>query len=140
MAYFTIAMIINTLLARKLPMLEGIFVIFHIFGIAIFIPLWILSPRRIGGSPLIDFYNPNGWVSNGVATLVGLSGPTAGLIGLDCSVHMGMFVCPLENFSYSSYTYCLAEEVKDSSLTVPVTLLVAFTTNFFLGLFALMSW
>jgi choline transport protein len=99
-AYFIIAVIINTVLARKLPMLEGIFVIFHIFGIVIFIPLWILSPRRIGGSPLIDFYNPNGWVSNGVATLVGLSGPTAGLIGLDCSVHMGMFVWPLKIFGY----------------------------------------
>jgi hypothetical protein len=72
-------------------MAEGIFVIIHILGICIMIPLWILSPRREGGSPLVDFYNPSGWVSSGVATLVGSNAPISALIGFDCSVHMCMF-------------------------------------------------
>jgi hypothetical protein len=73
-------------------MVEGIFVFCHILGIVIFVPLWVLSPRREGGSPLVDFYNPNGWMSNGVATLAGVASPLSALIGFDCSIHMGMLI------------------------------------------------
>jgi len=79
-----------------------------------------LSPLRSGGSPLTEFYNPGGWSSNGVATLVGMAGPLSALIGFDCSVHM-------------------AEEAKDSSRTVPVTLLAGYASNVVLGFFALMA-
>jgi amino acid transporter len=84
------------------------------------IPLWVLSPPKEGGSPIVDFYNPSGWRSNGLATLVGLTGPITALIGFDCSVHM-------------------AEEAKDSSRTVPVTLLVGYTVNVALGFLVLMA-
>jgi choline transport protein len=90
LAYLILAVIFNTLLARKLPMIEGVFVICHILGIVIMIPLLVYSPRREGGSPLVDFYNPSGWASNGLATMVGSVGPVTCLIGFDCSVHMGM--------------------------------------------------
>jgi hypothetical protein len=70
-------------------MVEGVFVILHIFGILIFVPLWILAPKREGGSPLVDFYNPGGWSSYGVATLVGSTASLTTLIGFDCSIHMG---------------------------------------------------
>ena len=99
--FLLIAIIFNTLLARRLPMVEGIFVFLHILGVAIFIPLWILSPKREGGSPLIEFYNPNGWISNGLATCVGITAPITGLLGFDCSVHMGMLISYfLDAFSY----------------------------------------
>jgi hypothetical protein len=88
--FLLIAIIFNTVLARRLPMVAYLFVICHILGIAIFIPLWVLSPKREGGSPLVEFYNQNGWMSNGVATLVGVSSPLTAVIGFDCSVHMGM--------------------------------------------------
>jgi hypothetical protein len=71
-------------------MIEGLFVLLHILGVLMFVPLWILSPRRIGGSPITEFYNPNGWISNGVATWAGINSPISGLIGFDCSVHMGI--------------------------------------------------
>jgi choline transport protein len=87
-----VAVFFNTILAKKLPMIEGIFVFCHIIGILIFIPLWILIPRRVGGSPLITFFNPNGWSSNGVATWAGINAPTTALIGFDCSVHMGKLI------------------------------------------------
>jgi len=118
--YLFIVVLFNTVLARRLPLLEGIFVIIHMLGIIIFIPLWILSPRSEGGSPLVDFYNPGGWSSNGVATLVGSVVPVTALLGFDCSVHM-------------------AEEARDSSRTVPVTLLLGYGTNVLLGFFALMT-
>jgi choline transport protein len=92
LGYLVIAVIFNTVLARKLPLLEGIFVICHILGIVIFIPLLILSPRTHGAAPLIDFYNPGGWSSNGLATLVGTAAPIASLTGFDCSIHMGMSI------------------------------------------------
>jgi choline transport protein len=82
-------------------MVESIFVILHILGILIFIPLWALSPRREGGSPLIDFYNGGGWASNGLSTMIGTVGPVAALIGFDCSVHMGILSLDfLSTFSY----------------------------------------
>jgi hypothetical protein len=91
-AFLFIAVLFNTVLARRLPLVEGIFVFIHILGILIFIPLWILSPRQVGGSPLIEFYNPNGWMSNGVATFVGVVPVVGALTGFDCSVHMGMLI------------------------------------------------
>jgi hypothetical protein len=88
-AFLFIAVIFNTFLARKLPLVESFFVFCHILGIVIFIPLLVLSPKRSGGSPLVEFYNP-GWSSVGLATMIGTFSPTAALIGFDCSIHMGM--------------------------------------------------
>jgi amino acid transporter len=92
LAILFIAVIFNTLLARKLPVVEAIFVFAHIIGILIFIPLLVLSSKRGGGSPLTEFYNPGGWSSDGLATMIGTVGPIAALIGFDCSVHMGMLI------------------------------------------------
>jgi hypothetical protein len=73
-------------------MVESLFVFVHILGVLMFIPLWILSHRRVDDSPFIEFYNPSGWISNGVATLVGINSPISGLIGFDCSVYMGILI------------------------------------------------
>jgi hypothetical protein len=92
LAYILIAVIFNTILARRLPLVEGLFVFLHVLGILIFIPVWVLSPRREGRSPLTEFYNPGGWASDGLATMIGTTGTITALIGFDCSVHMGMFI------------------------------------------------
>ena len=92
LAWILIAVLFNTLLARRLPLLEGIFVFCHILGVVIFVPLWILLPRAQGGEPIVEFYNPAGWSSNGLATLVGVSGPITSLIGFDCSIHMSILI------------------------------------------------
>jgi amino acid transporter len=115
-----IAALFNTVLARKLPLVEGLLVFCHVLGVAIVIPLLVLLPRRSGGAPLVEFFNPNEWMSNGVATWVGMLSTIIALIGFDCSVHM-------------------SEETKDSSRTIPVTLLTGFGANAVLGFFVLMS-
>jgi amino acid transporter len=90
LAFLFVAIFFNTLLARKLPLVESLFVFCHILGVAIFIPILVLSPKREGGSPLVEFFNGGGWASNGLATLVGTASPASSLIGFDCSIHMGM--------------------------------------------------
>jgi choline transport protein len=90
--FLLIAVACNTILAKRLPTMESLILILHIFGVFMFIPLWVLSPKRAGGSPFVEFYNPNGWISNGVATWAGINSPISGLIGFDCSVHMGMLI------------------------------------------------
>jgi amino acid transporter len=87
--FLVIAVLFNSFLARKLPLVQRIFVACHIVGVVIFIPLLALSPKRTGGSPLVEFYNPGGWSSVGLATMIGTLAPTSSLIGFDCSVHMG---------------------------------------------------
>jgi choline transport protein len=89
-AFILVGVTFNTLLARKLPIVEGLSVIIHILGVLIFIPLWIMAPRREGGAPLVEFYNEGGWLSNGLATMIGSIGPVASLTGFDCSFHMSM--------------------------------------------------
>ena len=96
-----VALLFNTFLARRLPLLEVIFVFVHVFGAAIFIPVLALASKRQAGSPLVDFFNGGGWSSNGLATLVGSSGPIGALIGFDCNIHMGPSVCRLEPASNS---------------------------------------
>jgi hypothetical protein len=91
LAFLVVVVLFNTVLARKLPLAEGLVVILHVLGVVVFIPLLILKPRSEGGGPIVEFDNPSGWMSTAVATLVGSGAPLAGLIGVDCSVHMGMF-------------------------------------------------
>jgi amino acid transporter len=120
-AFICISVLCNTFLARRLPMMESILIFIHILGIVIFIPVWVLAPRQEGGAVLTEFYNPNGWMSSGVAFMVGMTGPITALIGFDCSIHM-------------------AEEAKDSSRIVPRTLLIGYVINGVLGFFALITW
>lgn len=82
------AIIFNTLLAVKLPLIEGIVLVIHIAGfLAVIIPLWIMAPRA-PGSALLDFQNNGGWSTMGISAMIGLQTPLTALIGYDCSVHM----------------------------------------------------
>ena len=104
LAFLAIAILFNTFLARKLPLVEVLFVFCHILGVVIFIPLLVLSPKREGGSPLVEFYNAGGWSTIGLATMVGTLSPTSALIGFDCSIHMGMLALAIYLFSDLHYS------------------------------------
>lgn len=94
------AILFNTLLAAKLPLLEGFVLILHIAGFfAVILPLWIMAPRA-PASALVTFSNNGGWSSTGLSAMVGLTTPLTALIGYDCSVHM-------------------SEEIRDASITLP---------------------
>ena len=82
-------LVFNTLLAKRLPWVEGVVVTIHIMGLfAIIIPLWILQPRATASLALLTFTNSGGWSSTGLATMVGLLSVANSLCGFDCAVHM----------------------------------------------------
>jgi len=119
-AISVMAMIFNTILARRLPLIEGLLVILHLIGIVLVIPLWVYSPLRSDGTMFVDFYNGGGWSTTGVSAMVGMLSVIVSMSGLDCSVHM-------------------AEETKDSSRNLPISLLMGFFINAFLALFVIFT-
>ena len=77
-----IAIVFNTFFAQKLPLIEGIILIIHVFGFfAILIPLWVLAPRSSASEVFGTIQDNGGWGNNGLACLVGLVAPIYALIG-----------------------------------------------------------
>ncbi|KAK5136332.1 hypothetical protein LTR08_003705 [Meristemomyces frigidus] len=110
-AVASIAILFNTFFAKKLPLIEGIILIIHIFGFfGILIPLWALSPRQSAHAVFTEFTNANGWPSQGVACLVGIIGPMYSLLGPDSAVHM-------------------SEEIRDASRILPLGMMWTLVLN-----------
>ena len=90
-AAISFAIVFNTLLAVKLPLIEGLVLILHLCGFfGIIIPLWIMAPRGNAHDVLLTFSNNGGWPTVGLSAMIGLTTPLTALIGYDCSVHMCM--------------------------------------------------
>lgn len=91
-ACIVFSIIFNTVLASRLPLIEGLVLILHILGFfAIIIPLWVMAPRAPADVALLTFTNNGGWPTTGLSSMIGLIAPVAVLIGYDCSVHMCKF-------------------------------------------------
>ncbi|KAK3073974.1 hypothetical protein LTR53_003978 [Teratosphaeriaceae sp. CCFEE 6253] len=113
MAVVIVAVLFNTLLYRKLPIIEGIVMIIHVFGFFAFVVvLWVMAPRS--DSSVLTTFSSNGWSSAGVACLVGISAPIGDLIGADSSVH-------------------LSEELKNASWILPRSMIATAIVNYLLG-------
>lgn len=118
----------NTLLARKLPLVEGTVLILHVLGFfAILIPLVVLAPRSSAREVFFTFnsgnYDTSGdrpWSSTVVACLVGIIGPTVSLLGSDAATHM-------------------SEELQDASYTLPRAMIATGIFNGTLGLAMLVA-
>jgi choline transport protein len=81
-AVTVVCMVFNTFFAKKLPLIEGIILVLHVFGFfAILIPLWVLSPRSPASVVFGPLQDNGGWGSKGLAYLVGLIGPIYALMG-----------------------------------------------------------
>ena len=102
-ALMAFAIVFNTVLAVRLPLVEGIILVLHTAGFfAIFIPLWwvsllavwrlsdsycrVLAPRAHASDVLFTFSNNGGWPTTGLSAMIGLMTPITALIGYDCSV------------------------------------------------------
>ena len=109
------AMTWNTILVRKLPLLEGIVMTLHIFGFFAFVVvLWVLGPRSDPKDVFTDFQDNGNWGSIGLSCLVGLTGPVITLIGADSACH-------------------LSEELKDAAWVLPRSMVATALVNYALG-------
>lgn len=89
-------------LARKLPLIEAIILVIHIFAFfGILVTLWVLAPvTRSAKEVFTQFNDGGGWGSLGGSALIGITGGIYPLIGGDAAVHM-------------------SEELRDASKTLP---------------------
>ncbi|KAH7088145.1 GABA permease [Paraphoma chrysanthemicola] len=111
----------NTILVRKLPLLEGIALCIHFLGFfAVLVVLWVMGPRSNTKDTWTKFEDPMGWGNKGLAVLVGLAGPTLALGGADTAVH-------------------LAEEVADSARTTPRAMVATTVVNICIGFIMLVT-
>lgn len=94
-----VGFLFNTVLAAKLPLIEGILVILHLLGILVVVPLLVLLPTRSGGSVFVDYYNGGEWKTNGVSAMVGMLPVFSSLLGLDCTIHMCVVVSSVCNLT-----------------------------------------
>ncbi|KAK3707274.1 hypothetical protein LTR37_012275 [Vermiconidia calcicola] len=109
------AIFFNTVIASKLPLVEGSIVFLHISGLFIvIIVLWTLAPRHTAQEAFLEFTNNGGWDSQGTSLLVGLYPLVVALIGFDSVVHM-------------------SEEIKDAASTLPRAIMWSTYLNAFLG-------
>ncbi|PYH43481.1 choline transport protein [Aspergillus saccharolyticus JOP 1030-1] len=110
-----ICAILNTWLGMILPVLEVFIGIIHVLGFfAVLIPIAYLGPKADAKSVFVQTFNVGGWRDITLATLVGLKGIVGAFLGTDGVVHM-------------------AEEVANSSLVVPHSMLFAIAINGVLG-------
>lgn len=76
------SIIFNTVAAKQLPMVEGLVLIFHVFGFfAILIPLWVLAPRTPAHTVFLEFSDNGKWGNIGLACLIGMLSPVFTLLG-----------------------------------------------------------
>lgn len=100
-AIVAFAVLFNTLLAKRLPMIEGMVLILHLAGFfGVLIPLWVLAPRNSAAAVFTQFENLGGWSTQGLSFMVGLLTSVYGLLGADSAIHM-------------------SEEIRDASIVLP---------------------
>ena len=110
-AVATFSVFFNTFLAKKLPLVEGIVLIVHVFGFfAVIITLWVLGPRGDAHDVFTTFNNYGGWPNFGTSALVGILAVMIPLLGADAAVHM-------------------SEELKDASKVLPRTMIYTTLVN-----------
>ena len=115
MAFSFAAIFFNTSAIGKLPILEGLAVVLHVFGFLAFIViLWVMGPRADANATFTHFQDENDWGSIGLATLIGVVGPATTYLGGDSAVH-------------------LSEELKDASYVLPRAMVSAALINYGLG-------
>jgi choline transport protein len=114
-AVTSFAIAINTYFMRKLPMIEGLFMVLHVAGFFIVVViLWVMGSRGDPKEVLTHFEDNAGWGNVGLACLIGLLGPVITLIGADSSCH-------------------LSEELRDAAWVLPRAMVATALVNYTMG-------
>lgn len=115
------AIVFNTYLANRLPLIESIILFFHICGFfVIVIALWTLAPRNPALIVFTQSTDGGNWGTVGLSCLVGMLSPIFSLIGPNSATHM-------------------SEEIKDASRTLPLAMMWTASLNGSLGFVMLVT-
>lgn len=113
--------IFNTFLVKKLPLIEAIILVVHVFGFfAVLVVLWVTGPIGDAHTTFTTFNDFSGWNNRGLATLSGLVAVVLPLLGADAAVHM-------------------SEELRDASKTLPRSMLWTTFINGSMGFIMLIT-
>ncbi len=105
----------NTFLVKKLPLVEGIVLVIHVFGFfAVLITLWVLGPVGNAKQVFTTFNDYGGWGNYGLSSLVGILAVMIPLLGADGAVHM-------------------SEELRDASRVLPKAMILTTVFNGAMG-------
>lgn len=148
-----IAISFNTFGLRKLPLIEGVVLLIHVFGyesfysprkheilinalrfFLILIPLWVLAPRNSTTDVFTQFQNEGGWSNQGLACLVGMIGPIYMLGGADSSAHMGKVSPEDMLYTLTWLTIGTAEEIRNAAIVLPWAMIWTLLLNGSLGI------
>ncbi|GAM82818.1 hypothetical protein ANO11243_008040 [Dothideomycetidae sp. 11243] len=111
-----LAVAVNILLVRKLPLIEGAVFALYIAGfLFVLVVLWVMGERRTAAAVFTDFENDNGWPTMVLACLVNISSPVITLVGSDSSCH-------------------LSEEMRNAGWGVPRAMISTALLSYSLGL------
>jgi choline transport protein len=89
-AVLILVLLVNTILVKLLPGLEGLVLILHVVGFfAIIIPVVHLAPISSNAFVWTEFTNFSGYSSSGLSWLIGQAGSAILFIGYDGACHMG---------------------------------------------------
>ncbi|RYP09854.1 hypothetical protein DL764_000988 [Monosporascus ibericus] len=115
------SLVLNTCLVKKLPLIEEIVLVVHIFGFfAVLVVLWVTGPVGDPYETFTTFNNYGEWDNVGLATLSGIVAVVVPFLGQDSVAHM-------------------AEEVRDASKTLPRSIVLTTVINGAMGFIMLIT-
>jgi len=77
-AIIVFSVFFNTVLAARLPFIEGVLLVLHVAGLfAVVIPLWVMGPRGNAHEVLLEVVDGGQWHSKGLSFMIGLPVMTA---------------------------------------------------------------
>ncbi|RAH67844.1 choline transport protein [Aspergillus aculeatinus CBS 121060] len=118
-----ICAILNTWLGMILPVLEVFIGIVHVLGFfAVLIPIVYLGPKADARSVFVQTFNVGGWRDITLATFVGLKGIVGAFLGMSGGPSL-----------QRDMRADMAEEVANSTMVVPHSMLFAIAINGVLG-------
>lgn len=116
MAASGIAVIFNTVLAKDLPLVEGIVLVIHVFAfIGIIVAFWVVSPMADAQTVFTKFSDFGDWGNLGGSSLIGMNAAILPLLGADAAVHM-------------------SEEIQNASTAIPKSMVWTTAVNGVMGM------
>ncbi|ORY05046.1 amino acid/polyamine transporter I [Clohesyomyces aquaticus] len=109
-------LIFNVFLAKRLPMVESVVLVVHVFGfIAIISVLWVMGPITDAHTTFTTFNDGGAWDNLALSALVGFLAGLGPLLAGDAPVHM-------------------SEELRDASKNLPRAMIWTVMVNGVMGL------